>query len=125
MKLTKNEKRRELISMDKLNTIDLSNSLELRKFVKELIKEETGDDVVEREYDSNDLYTYTTELTCCYDELEEGLTYDFCLENAEGDVFEIYCGSKCYLRKYNGDKYFSEDYTPITKEQFDAMSIHA
>ena len=56
---------------------------------------------------------------------EEGLTYDFCLEDAEGNVFEIYCGSKCYLRKYNGDKYFSEDYTRITKEQFDAMSIHA
>ena len=110
--------------MDKLNTIDLSNTLELRKFVIELIKEQ-GYDVVEREYDSNDLYTYTSELTCCSDELEEGLTYDFCLENSEGDVFEIFCGSKCYLRKYNGENRFTEGYKPITKEQFQAMSIHA
>tara|TARA_R100000655_G_scaffold21147_1_gene43442 strand:+ start:5599 stop:5964 length:366 start_codon:yes stop_codon:yes gene_type:complete len=110
---------------EKLNTIDLSNTLELRKFVKELIKEETGDDVVEKEYDSNDLYIYTTELTCCSDELEDGLTYDFCLEDETGDVFEIYCGSKCYLRKYNGANRFTEGYTLITKEQFEAMSIHA
>jgi len=115
-----NETNKEGVEMT-INNIDLTKGLEVYKFATEIAKE-LGYDVVKKEYDADDLWFRPTELECCFDELEQGSDYSFCLEDSSGNVDEVYCGSKCFLRQYNLQNRFNEDWTNITKEQFDLIS---
>ena len=108
--------------MKNINEIDLNKGLEVQNFVKEIIKEEQESEVKEVEYDENDLYMYAESTECCMEDLEQGVTYDFCIEDNDGNVHEVYCGSKCFLREFNLKNRFNDDWTNITKEQFDLIS---
>lgn len=116
-----NETNKEGVEMTTINNIDLTKGLEVFKFATEIAKE-LGYDVVEKDYDEDDFWFIPNQLECCFDELEQGSAYSFCLEDSSGNVDEVYCGSKCFLREYNLKNRFNEDWTQITNEQFSQIS---
>ena len=101
----------------KLSEVNLESRKEVYDFCKFLASKE-GYEVVEYEYEQENFYIYTTELECCMEDLEQGISYDFCLQDSEGNIWEFYCGSKCYLQQYNFKNRFNKDWTMITVEQF-------
>ena len=105
--------------MKNINDIDLSKGLEVQKFAKELVAENEEWKVVSFDNYGFDISADTT--ACCGDDIDDG-NYEFCVEDEQGYIYDVYCGSKCYLREYNFANRFNENWTMITKEQFDMIS---
>ncbi len=109
--------------MKNINEIDLTKGLQVKNFCKELVAEQ-GSKVESATYDE-DSYSWCIEDTaCCYEKLEENVQYDFVIMNTDGYYEEVYCGSKCYLKDFNLANRFNENWTAITKEQFDLISLN-
>tara|TARA_R100000781_G_scaffold60518_1_gene38683 strand:- start:4433 stop:4762 length:330 start_codon:yes stop_codon:yes gene_type:complete len=108
--------------MKNIKEIDLTKGLEVKEYAKELAKKEYDSEVVSFDNWNKEIRADVT--VCCGDDIED-ITYDFCLEDSDsGEIYDVYCGSKCFIVQHNFVNRFNDDWKEITKEQIDLISVN-